>query len=68
MVKSVLAYFNDDRVGGKVDAPGQSGRTHQHFDVALGEHPLDEVPILTEHPSVVDAEPIPKEITQLLVT
>ena len=59
--------LDNDCVGGQVDPPGQSSRADQHFDQPFGEQPLHEVAVLTQHSSVVDAEPVQEQVSELLV-
>ena len=42
----------------QVDAPGESGRAHEHLDEAFSEVALHQVTILSQHAGVVDPEPI----------
>ena len=52
----------------QVDSPGQRGGTHQHLDQSLREQPLHQVAVRSQHASMVDAEAITEEVSQLLVT
>ena len=52
----------------QVDSPGQRGGTHQHLDQSLREQPLHQVAVRSQHASMVDAEAIIEEVSQLLVT
>lgn len=61
-------YLNDDGMSREVDSPGKCCCTHQHFYQSISKQPLHKVPVRTKHASVVNAEPIMKEILQWLVT
>lgn len=51
----------------QVDPPGQRSSAHQHLDEPLREQTLHQTPVRTQHPSMVDAEPILEQVSQLLV-
>lgn len=62
-----LGALDDDCVRRQVDSPGQSGRGHQHLDVAIGEQVLHQRTVHAGHAGVVDGEAVGQQVLQLQV-
>lgn len=59
-----LRALDDHRVRRQVHAPRQGRRATQHADEAFGEQPLYEVPVRTQHSSVVHREARLEEVLE----
>mmetsp|Transcript_91188 Transcript_91188/g.158073 ORF Transcript_91188/g.158073 Transcript_91188/m.158073 type:complete len:463 (+) Transcript_91188:2767-4155(+) len=62
-----VCSFDDNGVGGKVDAPCECRGTHQDPNLSCTEQLLTEHPVSPQHPCVVAAKPTLEDLFQLAV-